>query len=328
MTMDDVPLRHRMLAALVAALWGINFLAIGASLEVFPPIFLVGLRFLVIAIPTMLLVPWPQVPARWLIGYGLGFGTLQFFGLHLGMEAGFPTGLASLVLQASAPFTVVLGALLLREQLTTRRIVGVSIAVAGLAVVGISRGFAEGSAVLPFFLVLLGAFGWSLGNLSSRLAAPPKPLHLTLWMSVIPPIPMFALAFVVEGPDRIGTALSDSWQAEALPAWLGLAYTVVLGTVVGSGIWVWLMARYPASTVAPFSMLVPVVGISAAWVVLGEQPTIWELLGGILVVSGVLYGARTHAGTRWLSRARPGRETRRKRRSASSGAGERPNMGH
>lgn len=298
----SVPCRHRALAVLVAVLWGLNFLAIRASLDQFPPIFLVGLRFLILAIPTLLLIPRPDVPLRWLLGYGLGFGTLQFFGLYLGMEAGFPTGLASLVLQASAPFTVVLGALLLREELTSRRIVGVAVAVLGLSVVGISRGGA--TSWLPFFLVLLGAFGWAVGNLCSRLAAPAKPLHLTLWMSVVPPIPMFVLAWVTEGPDRIGAALRSSMSAAAIPAWAGLGYTVVLGTVVGSGIWVWLMARHPAGVVAPFSMLVPVVGISAAWLVLGERPFWAEAVGGVLVVAGVLYGARTHAGTRWFTRGR------------------------
>lgn len=282
-----MPLRHVLLAVTVAALWGLNFLAIHASLEHFPPLFLVALRFAVIAVPTILLVPRPQVPTRWLVGYGLGFGTLQFTGLYLGMAAGFPAGLASLVLQASAPFTVVLGVLLLRESLTPRRALGVSVAVIGLVVVGASR--AETTSWIPFLLVVLGALGWALGNLSSRLAAPPNPLHLTLWMSVVPPLPMLAVSLLVEGPEQIWQSLATSGSASALPAWVGLAYTVVLGTIVGSGIWVWLMARHPAGVVAPFSMLVPVVGIAAAWWVLGERPAPLELAGGVLVVGGVLW---------------------------------------
>ncbi|WP_250446110.1 EamA family transporter [Actinotalea sp. C106] len=285
-----MPLRHTALACLVAALWGINFLAIHASLEQFPPIFLVALRFAILAVPALLLVPRPQVPTRWLIGYGLGFGTIQFFGLYLGMAAGFPTGLASLVLQASAPFTVVLGVLFLREPMTRRRAVSVGVAVLGLALVGLSRGSAE--SWWPFWLVVLGAFGWAIGNLSSRLAAPPKPLHLIMWMTVVPPLPMLALSLVIEGPDQILEAWSTAATAAAAPAWIGLAYTVVLGTVVGSGIWVWLMKRHPAGVVAPFSMLVPVVGITAAWLVLGETPSALEVAGGVLVVVGVLWGNR------------------------------------
>lgn len=282
--------QHSLLAVLVATLWGINFLAIHASLEQFPPLFLVGLRFLIIAIPTVLLIPRPQVPARWLIGYGLGFGTLQFIGLYLGMAAGFPAGLASLVLQSSAPFTVILGAVLLRERLSGRTMVGVAAAVFGLGVVGVAR--AGVGAWWPFALVILGGFGWALGNLASRQAKAPNPMQLTLWMSVVPPLPMFALSLLVEGPQRIRDAMVGSWSVDALPAWIGLAYTIVLGTIVGSGIWVWLMARYPASVVAPFSMLVPITGIGAAWIALGQRPTPLEFVGGVIVVAGVLWAAR------------------------------------
>lgn len=285
-----MPVTHRLLAIAVAVMWGLNFLAIHASLGQFPPLFLVALRFAVIAVPAMLLVPRPQVPLRWLVGYGLGFGTLQFIGLYLGMAAGFPTGLSSLVLQSSAPFTVVLGALLLRERVTTRLKVGVAVAVAGLVLVGISR--ATTGVWWPFLLVVFGGFGWALGNLATRKAAAPKPLHLTAWMAVVPPIPMLLLSLVFEGPDRIARSLATATGAAALPAWAGLAYTVLIGTMAGSGVWVWLMARHPSSQVAPFSMLVPVVGIAAGWLVLGERPALLALAGGALVVGGVWFGSR------------------------------------
>jgi O-acetylserine/cysteine efflux transporter len=286
----NVPARHVALACLVAVLWGVNFLAIHASLEQFPPIFLVALRFAVLAVPTLLFVPWPDVPVRWVVGYGLGFGVVQFLGLYLGMAAGFPTGLASLALQASGPFTVVLGALFLRESLTRRRVSGIAVAVAGLALGGVSRGGADGW--WPFALVLLGALGWAFGNLATRKAAAEKPVRLICWMTVVPPVPMLALSLVVEGPAEIGDAWSTAATAAAVPAWLGLLYTVVLGTLVGSGIWVWLMKRHPAGVVAPFSMLVPVVGIATAALVLHERPTWLEAVGGLLVVGGVLWSGR------------------------------------
>ncbi|KQT89210.1 hypothetical protein ASG49_15525 [Marmoricola sp. Leaf446] len=281
-----MPPRHQLLAVLVACTWGLNFLAIDASLGHFPPFFLVALRFAVIAVPTVLLLPRPQVPVRWLVGYGLGFGTLQFLFLYWGMEAGMPAGMASLVLQASAPFTLVLGAALLGERVGSRGVLGVVLAGAGLGVVGWHR--AEAAGLLPFLLVLAGALGWAIGNLCSRLARPPQPLHLTLWMSVVPPVPMLALALAVEGPQRIGTSLTTLVSPSGALALAGLAYTVLVGTVVGSGVWTWLMARHPASQVAPFSMLVPVVGMSGAWVALGERAAPLELAGATLVVGGVL----------------------------------------
>lgn len=285
-----MPLTHRFLAVAVAAIWGVNFLAIHASLTQFPPFFLVALRFTLIALPTVLLVPRPKVPLRWLIGYGLGFGVAQFTFLYAGMAAGMPTGLASLVLQVSGPFTLALGGLLLGERIRGRQWVGVAIAVFGMALVGVSR--AQAAAFWPFLLVVLGGLGWAFGNLSSRLAQPPNPLHLTLWMSVVVPVPMLALSLAVEGPQQILASLAGSLSAAALPAWAGLAYTCVIGTAVGSGIWTWLLVRHPAGVVGPFSMLVPVFGIATAAVVLGERPGWLELLGGAVVVLGVLIGAR------------------------------------
>ncbi len=300
-----MPSRHRLLAVVVALLWGVNFLAIDASLGHFPPMFLVALRFALLAVPTVLLVPWPRVPVRWLIGYGLGFGVLQFTFLYWGMATGMPAGLASLVLQASGPFTVVLGATFLRERVSARQVAGILVAVAGLAVVGWQR--AEHAALLPFLLTLAGAFGWALGNVCNRQARPESPLRLTMWMSVVPPVPMLVVSLLVEGPEAIVTSLTSLDAPGAAGALVGLAYTVVLGTVAGSGLWTWLMTRHPAGVVAPFSMLVPVFGMSAAWVVLGETVTWRELAGGVLVVVGVLLGSGASARSRTAPPSTPPR---------------------
>ena len=293
-----MPVRHRLLAVLVALMWGLNFIAIDASLGHFPPFFLVALRFGLIAVPTVLLVPWPGVPVRWLVGYGLGFGTLQFLFLYWGMAAGMPAGLASLVLQMSGPFTVVLGATFLRERVSGRQVAGVLVAVGGLTLVAWQR--AEHASLVPLLLTLAGAFGWAIGNVCSRQARPASPLRLTLWMSVVPPLPMLALSLAVEGPDRIATSLTSFDQPGAVAALLGLAYTVLVATVLGSGVWTWLMTRHPAGVVAPFSMLVPVVGMTAAWLVLGERVTAGEGVGAALVVGGVLLGSSRAGGLRRL----------------------------
>ncbi|BBG02042.1 MULTISPECIES: EamA family transporter [Pseudonocardia] len=282
--------RDRGLAVVVAVLWGANFIAIHVGLEHFPPIFLAALRMLVLAVPTVLLIPRPKVPLRWLIGYGLGFGALQFLFLFLGMYAGMPAGLASLVLQASGPFTLVLGALLLREQVRLRQWIGIGVAVAGLATIALLR--AQTAALLPVALTLLGALGWAAGNLCNRLAQRDgeavDPLHLTLWMSVIPPVPLLAVSAVVEGPTTgwVATAAAFSW--DGLPGLAALLYLSVVATVLGAGIWTALMRRYPAGVVAPHSLLVPVVGMGLAIVLLGERPSVPELVAGLVVVGGVL----------------------------------------
>ncbi len=288
-----MPLRDRIIALCVAACWGLNFPAIHLSLEQFPPFFLVAVRFALLAVPTVLFVPRPAVPLRWLLSFGMCFGVLQFAFLYLAMAQGMPTGLASLVLQASAPFTVLLGAAWLRERITGRQGIGIGLAVLGLggiaalrAVDGASAGF------LPVVLCLCGGLGWALGNLASRQAHPDNPLRLTLWMSVIPPLPLAVLALLLDGPEAIGRSVTTIGTATGAWAIAGLAYTVLVATVLGSGAWTALLSRHPSGTVAPFSMLVPVVGIAASWLLLGEQPRVAELALGALVVGGVLIGAQ------------------------------------
>jgi drug/metabolite transporter (DMT)-like permease len=291
-----MPVRDRLLAALVAVLWGANFLAIHVGLQHFPPLFLAALRFAVIALPTVLLVPRPDVRLRWLLGYGLGFGTVQFLFLFVAMDVGMPTGLASLVLQASAPFTVLLGAVLLRERVSPRQAVGIALAVLGLAAIAVAR--AQTAALLPVALTLLGALGWAFGNLASRLAAPPNPLHLTLWMAVVPPLPLLAASWAVEGPAAGWDALRAAVTPAGLPGLLAVAYIAGLATVLGSGIWTALMRRHPAAVVAPWSLLVPVVGMGLAAAALGERPSGVELAAAVVIVGGVLLGTpRLRAAT-------------------------------
>ena len=283
-------LRDRLLALVVAVCWGVNFPMTALALEHFPPFLLVAVRFALLAVPTLLLVPRPAIPWSRLLMVGFALGILQFGFLYLGMKAGMPSGLASLVLQASAPFTVVIAGIWLRERITRRQAIGIGIAVLALAVIAVHR--SQVAALLPVVLCLCAALGWALGNVAVRRAAAPNPLHLTLWMSVVPPIPMLALSFVVEGPARIGETFATVFTLDALPAVVGLLYVVLVATVLGYGLWTRLLAAYPSSTVAPFSMLVPVIGVLASWIAFDEVPDLVELIAGVVVVGGVLFASR------------------------------------
>jgi O-acetylserine/cysteine efflux transporter len=289
-----VPLRDRLLALIVAVCWGVNFPATAIGLEHFPPLLMVALRFTLLAIPTMIFIPRPQVPLRWFLGMGIGMGTVQFALLYVAMAIGMPSGLASLVLQSCVPFTVVLGAVLLRERLSGRQVLGVVVAVAGLTVIAVHRA-AEGSAtaLVPVLLTVGAGLGWAVGNICSRQARAPRPLHLTLWMSVVPPIPLLALSLLLEGPRRDWDSLRTAFSLDALPSVLGLLYIVLVASLIGYGLWNTLLARHASSVVAPFAMLVPVVGVLSAWLFFDEVPDLVELLAGVLVVGGVLYGSRT-----------------------------------
>ncbi|MET0198363.1 EamA family transporter [Rhodococcus sp. RS1C4] len=291
-----MPTRDRLLGVTVAVLWGLNFLAIRVGLDHFPPFFFAALRFLVIAVPVILFVRRPDVPVKWLLLYGFGFGFLQFAFLFAAMNAGMPTGLASLVLQSSAPFTIILGALLLREKVSRRQILGITVAVAGMCLIGYDR--AQAASLIPVVLTLLAGLGWAFGNLGNRLARGEEPMRSMLWMCVVPPIPMLALSTVVEGPTTGWHALATAFSWDGWPALAGLAYIVLLGTIAGSGLWTVLISRHPAGVVAPFSLMVPVVGIAGAWIFLDETPSVLSMVGAAVVIAGCLGGMSTKRRTR------------------------------
>lgn len=310
-----MPLRDRLLAAVVAVLWGLNFPAIHVALAQFPPFFLVAARFALIAVPALLLVPRPAVPLRWLVGYGLGFGVLQFVFLYLAMAHGMPAGLASLVLQSSAPFTVVLAGIFLRERLTARQGMGIAGAALGLVGLAVHRAGLGGEAsLLPVLLTLGGGLGWAIGNLCNRRARTAEPFRLMLWMTTVPPVPMLVLSLILEGPADIAASLTTLDTRRGVLAVAGLLFTVLIATLVGTGLWTVLMSRHPSSTVAPFSLLVPVVGLASSRFLLDERVSPVELLCGAVVIAGVLIGSGgpgrarrvTHAGSARIRRRRPG----------------------
>jgi O-acetylserine/cysteine efflux transporter len=104
-----------------------------------------------------------------------------------------------------------------------------------------------------------------------------------VWSSVVALVPLLGLSLIFEGTARWQSTAS-SLDASGLAA---LSYVVVVSTFFGYGVWYRLMSRHPASTVAPFTLLVPVVGIFTAWMVRGEHPTWGEMLGSLIVLVGL-----------------------------------------
>jgi O-acetylserine/cysteine efflux transporter len=276
-----VPFKDTLLAISVALIWGINFTVIDEGLGDMPPLLFVAIRFVVVLLPAVFLIPRPNVPWRTLATVGLFLCVGQFGLLYTALAAGMPAGLASLVLQAQVLFTVALAAFRLHERPGTRQIVGTLIGAFGLAIVASGRS-AE-TPLLGLLLTLAAAMSWAMGNIASRRAAVASGLSLTVWAALFVPIPLFVLSLAVDGPSRVGTALTHITLANVLST----AYTAYLASLVGYGIWNTLLARHPAALVVPFTLLVPPVGLLTAWLVQGEQPGPAEALGGLALLIGV-----------------------------------------
>jgi O-acetylserine/cysteine efflux transporter len=276
-----VPLRHSLLAASVALLWGLNFVAIDIGLETFPPLLFVALRFALTAFPAVLVTRTPGVGARWVIAVGLFLGVGQFGLLFVGIYAGMPAGLSSLVLQLQAVFTIALAVAFLDERPTRAQLAGATVAFLGLAL--IASGRAESVPLIAVLLVVGAAGSWGLANICTRLAKPGDAFALLVWSSLVCPAPLAALSLAFEGPGATTEALADLGWAGVL----SLLYIVVVATLFGWGGWTWLLARHPASSVAPFALLAPVAALVSTWAIRGEEPTAAALAGGVLILGGL-----------------------------------------
>lgn len=274
-------LRDIALAVFVAFIWGLNFVAIKLGLQDFPPLLFTGLRFLAAAIPLVFFIPKPALNWRTVVLFGLVLGVAKFGLLFTGMKIGMPAGLSSLVLQAQAFFTVLFAALFLHDRPTKAAIAGMAFGIAGLILISSKAGGAF--PLNGFALVIAAAACWGVANIIMKRAGGANMLHLMVWMSLVPPLPLFGLSAMIEGPEAINGAFASM-------TWIGvgsLLYIAIFATLVGFAIWGALLRKYPAGTIAPFTMLVPVFGMSSAAVILGEEIRAVELVGALLILTGL-----------------------------------------
>lgn len=272
-----MPTRHVILAAAVALVWGVNFVVIDVGLGSFPPLLFAALRFTLVAFPAVLVVSRPAVPLRWVIGVGLFMSAGQFGLLFVAIRQGVPAGLASVVLPTQTVFTIALAVAFLGERPGRAQLAGSAVAVGGVVLIALGR--ARG----VLLLCIGAAASWGVGNVCNRRARAPDAVALLVWSSLIPPLPLLALSLAFEGPHEIGLAFAHV-SAGGL---LALMYVVIVSTGFGFGTWTWLLRRHPASRVAPFTLLVPPVGIAAAWIALGQSPSAGELAGAAIILAGL-----------------------------------------
>ncbi|WP_028216071.1 EamA family transporter [Paraburkholderia oxyphila] len=277
-----------LLALVVVLAWGVNFVVIKVGLHGVPPLLLGALRFLLAAFPAVLFVKRPKLPLRWLLAYGATISFGQFVFLFTAMYVGMPAGLASVVLQAQAFFTLVFAAVFLGERFRAQNVIGLLVAAAGLAVIGLQSSAAAGAGAQTmtaagFVLTLCAACMWALGNIVTKKVGQVDLVGLVVWASLIPPLPFLVLSYFMEGPQRIEAALAGI-GVDSIGA---IVYLAFVATLLGYSLWSRLLSKYPASQVAPFSLLVPIVGLAAAALLLGERLSAAQIGGAALVMAGL-----------------------------------------
>ena len=288
--------RHLFLALLLVAVWGTNFVALKWSLEEIPPFLLTALRYIFTALPAIFFIRKPDVSWRFLALYGFVVGILQFSFAYTGLKLGMPAGLSSIVIQIQAPFTFILAIWLLGERPQLLQLVGGVVALAGIGVIALER--IEPTALIPLLLMVLGALSWAGSNIIAKKAGNIDMVGLVIWSSLVVPVPMLILSVLFEGGLGVFAQVAGDLT---LRGGLSVLFTAYLSTVFGYGVWAILLGKYPASTVAPFTLLVPIFGFGSAFLFLGESVTTIEVIGSAIVFLGLLINV---FGPRILARRR------------------------
>ena len=285
-----MPAAHWLLALAVTFVWGTNFVVVRWGLDELPPFLFAALRFALSAFPLVLFVRRPAVAWRTLATFGVLLGVGQFGLMFWAMRADISPGLASLVVQSQVFFTIGLTVVIAGERLRPLQVAALALAVAGMATIAAhldARVTAFGVA-----LTLLAALSWSLANLVARSAGRVDMLGFMVWSSLFAVPPLLLLSAAADGPAAMSAALGHA----SAGAWAAVAWQAVGNTLFGYGAWNWLLARHPAATVAPSALLVPVFGIGASALLLGEPLPAWKLEAAGLVIAGLALNALAGRG--------------------------------
>lgn len=270
-------LKSVLLALLVVLIWGVNFPVIKFGLEELPPLLFSSLRFLIVAIPIVFFIPFPKTSIWNVLGVGLFLGILKFSFLFIAMRVNASAGISSLLLQAQVIFTILLSLILFKEKINTSQLLGILIAFLGFGFF-----FITVNANIGLVLILCAAIFWSISNIIMKQIKDVNLLHFMVWVSLIPPLPLFILSYIYESEEPLTILLNSSMKT-----WLSLTYTGYISTLIAFAIWGYLLKNYKAALVTPFALAIPIVGIISSNILLSEQLTFLETIGAILIFFGL-----------------------------------------
>lgn len=281
MSETSLSFRDLSLALAVVLVWGTNFVVIRLGLYALPPLLFASLRFTFVLLPMVFFLPRPKVPLSNLAIYGAAIGLGQFGLLFIAMNGLISPGLASLVIQMQVFFTIGLSMLRSGERLKPHQLAAIALAIAGMGVIVAHNG--RSATIAGLVLVIGAAASWALANQCAKEAGKVNALAYVVWSSLFSLPPLYLLSLWREGWPAIAAGLEHA----TLATWAVILWQSVGNTMFGYGVWAWLMARYPAATVSPLTLLVPVFGMGASALFLGEPLESWKILAGLLVMGGL-----------------------------------------
>jgi len=272
---------HLFAALLVATIWGLNFIFIKLSLGEISPIHLCALRFALTSIPAIFFIKRPTIPFKIVISYGLVMFALQFALLFLGLFVGMTAGIASILMQLHIFFSLFFAAFFLGEKPSLAQIGGGLISLLGIGVIAMH--FDNDVSFLGFLCILGCTVAWAIGNIIIRKNKGVNLFSLVIWGCFIALFPMIILSIFIDGPER----LIHTYHNMTSRTLISVLYISYMSTLLGYGVWNWLLSHNPINIVAPFTLLVPVIGMISSTIILHEPLLSWKISAGLLMLSGL-----------------------------------------
>ncbi len=283
-------LKDKLAAFTVIFIWGINFFFMKIGINEVSPMILGFLRFLMVIFPAILFIKIPKVAWKWLLLYGVISNFGQFAFMFSAISTGMPTSLVALIVQSQAFFTVVIAYLFLNEQVKWNQWLAMSIAAIGLFTIA----FGQKHTAIPLIgliLVLCSALSWAFGNIVVKRIGSINSISLVVWGNILTPLWFLLLAVQQQGWQGVQADMNTlTWQGLSSAAFL--AY---FATLIGYGLWVYLLTKYPVSKISPLSLWVPVISMIFAYLFLNEQLNLWQWIGSAMVMFSLiihLFGAK------------------------------------
>jgi O-acetylserine/cysteine efflux transporter len=274
--------KHQLFAFIVTFIWGTNFVFIKIGLNELPPFLFAAIRFTLVALPLVFFLPKPKVSWGLTAAYGLFIGVGQFGLMFYAMRSDISPGLASLVLQIQVFFTIVLALLFFSESITKMQWLALMISFLGVGLIASQVG--GNTSFLGLALALLAALSWAFGNITVKKVGKVDIIAFLAYSSLFAAPVLALLSFYFEG----WTAIKTSLLSASMTSVYVVLWQTIGNTLIGYGLWNFLLNRYSASVVTPWALLVPVSGMGASYLLLNEPMPAWKLVAAGLILLGLV----------------------------------------
>ena len=273
---------HIGIALIVTVLWGLNFVAIKLALQEMSPFMLGAFRYIVASLPILVGVVKPSLSWKKIILIGFVGGFIMFAFLFLSIKTGCTAGLASLLLQSQAFFSILFAKWFLKERILPWQ--WLSILLGSLGIFYISKKMNTDTSLLGFICVLIAALAWASTNILHKQLKNFQAFELIVWTSIVPIIPFLLLSIIIDGYENIIITINNL-------SYTGICCILYIGFIATLGcaaLWTYLIYLYSPAVVAPYSLLIPLFGISFTCIICNEKLSCELIYSCIFIFSGLI----------------------------------------